>query len=695
VLEPIATAAAYLLEPGYWGALLAAVGLALLASVIPGVNSFLVMALAISIILLNIDDPALGIVLLATITGVDNTLDSIPAILYGQPGAATQVTFLEGHQLARQGKAAHTLGAVYSVSAMGGLVGAAVLIIAIPVIRPFVLEFGFSEIAAMGLMGIAMISILSRGAVGKGLAAGMLGLLIGMMGRDPFLGFSRLTVGPLFSMDLVPVVLGLFALPELFDLTISRRPVAPKGARISNREVLEGARYGLRRWKMVIRQSLFGVFLGAIPGVGSAVIDWLAYAFGIFFSKDKSQFGKGSLDGVIFAESAQNAKEGGQAIPTLAMGVPGGPTWVLVLGGMIVYGVGPGPEMLGRNAHITILLVMTLAIANLVIALLGLLITAQLAKLTTIPYPAIGSIIIPITLLTAFVDATSWRGIQTVFIMGILGLAMKHFGWPRPPLLLAFILAPIIEDNLRSAISLHGRWGVFSDMLTMTIVSMAAATAVLFVRAMRRIDHEEREPAANVPHDVQDETGIAPSEFAKEPTPANRSLVRWPLKWHWEYLLHAGIASLMVVWLWDAKDYPRGGWLFPVALSSGVLMLTVNESVKIFLGGTSRRLVMDLGMVSSGLEGAGRAAVHLALLLVLFVIIGGTLHLAYAALALGGLIPIFMLRGLGKFPIAAATAGIVYLFMTILLDNILFIIWPEPFITGWQLPWGVLLPPII
>jgi len=694
LLEPIGEAAGYLQTPGYWGAVFTAVGLAMMASVIPGVNSFLVMAMAIAIIVFNVDDPAIGIVLLATITGVDNTLDSIPAVLYGQPGAATQVTFLEGHQLARQGKAAHTLGAVYAVSAMGGVVGAVVLVLAIPVIRPLVLKFGFAETGAMALVGLAMISVLGRGAVTKGLIAAMLGLLIGLMGRDPFLGQARLTIGPLFGPALIPAVLGLFALPEMIDLTLSRQAVAPSGANISNREVLAGAREGLRHWRMVIRQSLFGVFLGAIPGVGSAVIDWLAYAFGIFLAKDRTQFGKGSLEGVMFAESAQNAKEGGQAIPTLAMGVPGGPTWVLVLAGMIAYGVAPGPEMLGSQAHITILLVITLAIGNLLIAGLGLLVTGQLARLTTVPYPVIGGIIIPITLLSAFVDTTNWRGIQTVLAMGAIGLVMKHFGWPRPPMLLAFILAPIIERNVLNGVAVQGVGGVLTDGLTMTIVGVAASTAFFFARAMGKLDREEAHAEALLV-EAEVEAGLLTAEQAGEPADGDRETTTPWYAWRAEYVVHAALIVISLLWLWDAKDYARSSWRFPVVLSTGVLVLTIYHAYTLAFMQRSQGMIMDLGMISASVEGSQRAAIRLSALIALFVLVGITIHLAWAAVLLGTLIPIVMLRGFGRFLMAVISGGVVFLFALIVLDNILFVIWPEPFVTGWDVPWSVLLPKIV
>ena len=238
-MDAIITALGYLIDPVYWVVLLSVVFLAALASAIPGMNAFLVMALAFPFILFEVEEPAIGLVALATISGVSNTLDSVPAILIGQPSAATQVTFLEGHQLARRGRAAHTLGAVYAVSALGGIVGAVLLTIAIPVARPFVLRFGFPEIAATGMVGIAMVIVLSRGAMVRGLIAALVGMLLGIIGS-----MGRLTVDPFVSMPLVPFIIGLFALPELVDLMMSRRPVAAEGANFGEERGV--ARGGLR-----------------------------------------------------------------------------------------------------------------------------------------------------------------------------------------------------------------------------------------------------------------------------------------------------------------------------------------------------------------------------------------------------------------------------------------------------------------
>ena len=663
-MEAITTALGYLLDPVYWAVLLSVVALAALASAIPGMNAFLVMALAFPFILFEVREPAIGLVALATISGVSNTLDSVPAILIGQPSAATQVTFLEGHQLARRGRAAHTLGAVYAVSALGGIVGAALLTIAIPVARPFVLRFGFPEIAATGMVGIAMVIVLSRGAMVRGLISALVGMLLGMIGT-----MGRLTVDPFVSMPLVPFIIGLFALPELVDLMMSRRPVAAEGATFGRSEVLRGVGYGISRWKMTVRQSAFGVFLGAIPGVGSAVVDWLAYAFGIILTKDRSEFGKGSLDGVLFAESAQNAKEAGAALPTLALGVPGAPTWALVVVAMIPYGVAPGPEMLGTHAHITILLVITLALANLIISGIGVGVTGFLARLTAVPYPIIGAVVIPIALLSTFVDTTSWRGIQIALGVGAMGLVMKRYNWPRPPMILGFILVDVIERNHFNAVSIHGYPGSLTRPITIVILLIAISVAAVLLRSVRRMERE---------------TEIAVEETGGESTPARG----WK-----ERLLHpdviipvvvmAGMALLLSDQLqnpvqdrWRFTTYPF--WLPVIAL--GLLAFELYRGLR---GRPHASTIMDLGLVSGNAEGAREAAYRMLGLFALFLLIGTTVGLRWGALAFALAGPIVLLRGYGRFLMALVAAAVVGIFIKVFLDNILFVIYPEPFIRNW------------
>lgn len=669
----------YLGNGAFWAAFGVAVFMAVFVGLLPGVSATLVMALSISFIVLRVEDPLIGIVMLATLTGVDNTLDSIPAVLLGQPGASTQVTFLEGNQLARKGLAAHTLGAVYAVSAMGGLVGAAVLAVVIPVIKPFILAFSFPEIAAMALFGVAMVAALSSGAMVKGLAAAAFGLLLGTIGIDPISGSHRFTFGSLHLWEGLPLIattIGLFALPEMVDLTMTKSPVAAKGAVVNQREVFRGARYGLSKWPIAIRHGVFGVFLGAVPGIGGAVVDWLSYAMGIFFTKDKSGFGNGSLDGVLFAESAQNSKEAGQAIPTLAFGVPGGRAWAFVIVAMLAYGITPGPPMLGRFADITIMMVFSLALGNLAVTVIGMFLTGQLAKLTLIPYPLIGAIIIPISFLSAFLSMTNLLAVYIIVAAAILGLLMKQHKWPRPPLLLGFILGRIIEFNFQSAVSIYGIWGLLARPLTIVLLALAIAIAVTF----SRMGNIGAGGAA-----LSDDEALPPAQGADRPAPAGGSGDEAPAKERGLSLSPAALFTLAIIgmaaWaLWEATTaFTARGKVFPVALSAAVIALAGVQLVFDLRRGKTGA-IMDIGMRSSGMAGARRTGALLFGIIGVFVALIFLIGIKYATMIFPLGPTLLFLEGRTRWIGAAIAVSFVVAFNLIVMDYVMAVIWPEPLI---------------
>ena len=669
----------YLGNGAFWAAFGVAVFMAVFVGLLPGVSATLVMALSISFIVLRVEDPLIGIVMLATLTGVDNTLDSIPAVLLGQPGASTQVTFLEGNQLARKGLAAHTLGAVYAVSAMGGLVGAAVLAIVIPVIKPFILAFSFPEIAAMALFGVAMVAALSSGAMVKGLAAAAFGLLLGTIGIDPISGSHRFTFGSLHLWEGLPLIattIGLFALPEMVDLTMTKSPVAARGAVVNQREVFRGARYGLSKWPIAIRHGVFGVFLGAVPGIGGAVVDWLSYAMGIFFTKDKSGFGAGSLDGVLFAEAAQNSKEAGQAIPTLAFGVPGGRAWAFVIVAMLAYGITPGPPMLGRFADITIMMVFSLALGNLAVTIIGMFLTGQLAKLTLIPYPLIGAIIIPISFLSAFLSMTNLLAVYIIVAAAILGLLMKQHKWPRPPLLLGFILGRIIEFNFQSAVSIYGIWGLLTRPLTIVLLALAIAIAITF----SRMGNIGAGGAA-----LSEDDAPPPARGADRPAPAGGSGDDALAKARGLSLSPAALFTLAIIgmaaWaLWEATTaFTARGKVFPVALSAAVIALAGAQLIFDLRRGKTGA-IMDIGMRSSGMAGARRTGALLFGIIGVFVALIFLIGIKYATMIFPLGPTLLFLEGRTRWIGAAIAVAFVVAFNLIVMDYIMAVIWPEPLI---------------
>jgi putative tricarboxylic transport membrane protein len=665
--------------------------MATITALVPGVSSLMLMALAIPFILINVQDPVIGIVMLAVITGVNDTLDSLPAIVLGMPTATTQVTFLEGHQLARQGKAARTLGAVYVVEAIGGVTGAIALLIAIPVMRPFILSIGYPEITAISFFGLALIAVLSNGAVQKGILAALFGLLIGTIGLSPIGGVPRFVFGELNlwnGLPLVTVALGLFTLPEMVDLLMTRQPVAAQGAVISTRETFAGAMDGLRRWKVAVRQSLFGVVMGAIPGVGGAVIDWLAYSFGILFTKDRSQFGKGSLDGLLFAESAQNSKEGGAAIPTLTLGVPGTGVWAIVLVALLTYGITPGPQMVDQYAHLTIVMVITLALGNVALTMLGLVSSTYLAKLTLIPYPAIAAVVIPLSLIAGFLASTHWTAIPIAFSLGIVGFLMKKYQWPRPPLFIGFILGPIIEKNLNDAINVHTFAGLLVRPLTVGLTILAIVLAVVFHYLMSKTGEQIKEFEAIAKAEEDAEAGgtsgsaPAPSGGAHDAYSLKARISGVPHEFIYRFPEHvlplflAGISAYFYTETLDmsarAGDYPK--WLsLIVFIVSSTLFLRQVLTPK-----TGTVQIMDLGVLSEGMAGAKTAGAIIIGLFVGFSILAMAINFQVACVLLGMATPIpFMSRRVGL--ITSAIAGLLLVgFIWGVVENLMLPIWPEP-----------------
>ena len=655
----------------YWFTFGAAVLIAAAAGVIPGLSAPLLMALAIPFVVFTIDDPVVGIVFLATITGVEEMLDVLPIIAMGHPGGG-QVTFIEGRPLSQRGQAARALGFVYVVSAIGGLVGAVILLLAMPVLRPFILSFGFGEIGAMGLFGVALVGALSRGAMIKGLAAGLLGILLATVGTDPFTGTDRYTLGSLqldSGLPLIAVTVGLFALPEMFDLTMTRRALASSSAALNIREVFAGAGMAFKKTPLIIRHSILGVMMGAIPGVGARVVSWLSYGVGIALSKDKSQFGKGSFDGLVFSESVQSAKEGGQAIPTLAMGIPGGFSWAFVLVAMLAYGISPGPPMLTRFADITTLIVVSLVLGNAALAIVGLLASGQLAKLSRIPYPMIAAAIIPLAFLSSFQDMRHWLAIPIVLGFAVVGMLMKFFRWPRPPMILGFILGPIIEHNLLSAVSIHGAVGMLTRPITITLIFLSIAVGVGFTLLASKSESTERM--------MTEASSTAPSGGSPDPPPAESS----PKKatrfvWRsWEHLFPLTVMVVALAFIVEAADFPTRARSMPTMVGTGLFGLACLQFL-LQLRGVKSGDILDLGMMSKA-EEQRRTGVVLLGLIGLFILISITLGLKWAAIALALLLP-GAVSGKAYARWGLLTGAIIAGLVFILFDNILFVIWPQP-----------------
>jgi TctA family transporter len=421
--------------------------------------------------------------LLMGMYAITTTSDTIASVLLGIPGTAgSQATIMDGYPMAKKGEAARAFGAAYTVSAFGGVIGAIVLVISIPILSPLVLSFGSPEFFMLSLLGMAMVGTLSGSAPTKGIVVGLLALLLSMVGYSPQDGIPRFWFGWPYLLErpsIIPAVLGLFSLPEVVELAVRRGSLAevPK----LGKGIWDGVRDAMRHWWLALRCSLIGAYIGFIPGLGASVVDWVAYGHAVQSCKDSEQFGKGDVRGVIAPESANNAMKGGALIPTVAFGVPGSATMAILLGAFLIHGIYPGPEILTTRLDVLFSVIWALVIANVIasVALMGC--TSQLAKVTTVR----GSILIPIILVLVFMG--SWMATQEMgdwvllVSFGFLGYLMKRWGWPRPPIALGLILGPIMERFLDISLSRYG-WAWLGRPIVIVLVALIFATIYYAVR---------------------------------------------------------------------------------------------------------------------------------------------------------------------------------------------------------------------
>ncbi len=405
-------------------------------------------------------DPYQAFAMMIGLISITSTSDTIPSVLFGVPGtAASQATILDGHPMAKKGEAGRAFGAAYMASLLGGVFGALVLAVSIPILRPIVLAFGSPEFFMLGMLGISMVAVLSGNAPFKGLVAGAIGLAVGMVGMDPQTGVLRWVFGQLYLWDgvpLVPVALGIFAIPEIVDLTIRGTRIADVPAE-NMKGVMVGIKDVFRHWFLTLRCGVVGVWVGMTPGLGASVVDWFAYGHAIQSEKGAHEtFGKGDVRGVIAPEAANNAKEGGALIPTIAFGVPGSASMALLLGAMTIQGLTPGTAMLTKHLDVTYTMIWSLAIANIFGTALCLLLTNQLAKIALVRIHLLTPLVIVMVFLASFQATRHYGDLWSLVIFSLLGWFMKRFSWPRPPLILGLVLSGIIENYLFISVARYG-----------------------------------------------------------------------------------------------------------------------------------------------------------------------------------------------------------------------------------------------
>jgi TctA family transporter len=540
------------LAPHTFGIMLIGIAIGLAVGILPGLGGAATLALMLPFVYPM--DAVSAFAFLLGMHAVTATTGDITSVLFGIPGEATSAaTVLDGYPMTRRGEAGRALGAVLFSSFIGALVGAAVLAVSVPVIRPVVLAFGPPEFLMLTVLGLSFVISLSGRNLLKGFIMAAFGLLLAMVGLDPQSSIQRFTFGQLYlweGINVVPVVVGLFGGAEVLQLMMTKGSIARphEDQRIAG--VMQGVRDTLDYWWLTLRASVIGVGIGVIPGMGGSVSQFIAYAHAQQTSKHPEAFGKGSIEGVLAAGAVNNSREGGNLIPTVAFGIPGSVSMAILLSVFLIKGLVPGPAMLTRNLDVTYSMVWVIVISNIIAVAVSFLFLEQLARLTYVK----GTLLVPLLLvLTAFGAYTTHNMFADIIVMlaaSAVGIGAIRWDWPRAPLLLALVLGDIAERYLFLSYSLYEwSWLERPPVIAFAVVTIGGVAWAWFrvVRESEAIPASSRGPVAS----------------------GGRRLLTA------DHVVSVALLVAGATVLAEARNWPFRAGLFPLAAGSAMVGLTI------------------------------------------------------------------------------------------------------------------------
>jgi putative tricarboxylic transport membrane protein len=443
----------------------------LVIGAIPGLGGLATLALMLPFAYGLDTFPALGLVL-----GAYSALyfgGSITAILFNTPGTGEQVvTTFDGYPMTRRGEGPRALGASATASAIGGLIGAALLLAAAPLFKSIIIYIRPPEMFALSLLGVATIGVVGASSVTKGLLSGLLGLLLSFVGYDPITAVPRFTGGALTLYDglsVTALTLGLFAVAEMIVLmsrgqSIADRGAAPTGAGMAA-GMLQGIGDGLRNLRTIVEGGLIGAFVGMLPGMGGTVAMIFSYGRARQRSKDPASFGSGNVVGVIAPEAANNAKEGGSFVPTVAFGIPGSSGMAIFIGIFLILGIEPGPRMLTTNLHVTYFVALAIAVTSVMASVVGLASATLIARAAYMSVMVLGPVLIGISFAGAYLDTQTLTVLAVVAASGFLGFWLRSLGYSCAGIILGFVMGPLIERYLSLSLQAYGSGFVFRPIV--------------------------------------------------------------------------------------------------------------------------------------------------------------------------------------------------------------------------------------
>src|SRR5210317_73901 len=399
-------------------------------------------------------DPLSAIVLLTSIYCAGTYGGAITAVLINTPGTpAAAATCLDGYPLAQKGEAGRALGMATVSSTVGGIFSVIILVFFAPLLAQLAYEFGQPEYFALAIFGLTMLAAIGEGSPIKNLIAGAFGILISTVGKDFMTSIDRFTFGInelTEGIGFIPVVVGLFAMSEMLTQSTLINQVFN---RITLKAIKLPSKDDYKKtWKTILRSSGIGSFIGILPAEGGTVASLIGYSEAKRWSKNPSKFGKGAIDGIAGAETANNSATGGAMVPTLALGIPGSATTAVILTGMIIHGLRPGPDLFKEQPEFLYGIFGSMFFANILFFIMGFFGAKLFARITLIPSRLLWPMIFVLSVCGTYSLNQSFSDVLLMIIFGVIGFVLRKFGFSVVPIIIGLILGQLVELTLRQSL---------------------------------------------------------------------------------------------------------------------------------------------------------------------------------------------------------------------------------------------------
>lgn len=448
--------------------------------------------------------PVQGLILLGAAYTSTVAGGAVSAILLKIPGAPANIaTTLDGHTMAKQGKGAQALQLSFLASAVGGVIGVLLLIFLTPVLAQWALAFGPSHLFWLAILGVTVIGSLDSASVVKGLLSGCIGLWLATIGFDDIMGAQRFIFHPALGggINIIAALIGLFAIPQVLTMFAKGRSATnAEVIEVEKHSIMDAVREILRRPKALSIGTITGSVIGLIPGVGGQIAGLVAYDQTKKFSSEREKFGKGHSEGVIAAESANNAMVGPSLVPLLTLSIPGSPTAAVLLGGLLIHGIFPGTDLFDNHPDVAWTFINSMLIGQILMCIFGLYVAGLAARVAQVPQSVMAAVVLGLAVFGSYSVQSSMGDVYVMAALGIMMYFLERFGFSAAPLVLGLILGPIAEANFIQGSMIAGATdgmatyflsGALNIALIAIVIASIAYSVWMELRSRRYTSKEE------------------------------------------------------------------------------------------------------------------------------------------------------------------------------------------------------------